>query len=273
MGLDVTAARQAVVDFLKAYAGAAADNGAALDRAVGSTRLARWAHWLEVQNASFPGEVTGALDIRSLDFVGSATIQGVLEAQVNLSATVTLTYRPDQGPAFQTVRQLDGPVTLFHRSSGDWAVVDITRDGQSMFASIQLFTNQIRSAKGITVQLDSLFTFAPSWSFNVIVRNSTGHAISLNPKEAAILTRLPGQPATPANGLGITPTLARIPAGATVEGSMDFPTQSSASGRVLRIPFRAGNRVVSIDFQLSGIVTPAAIPSPTATAPAPGATS
>lgn len=267
VGLDVAAARRAVVDFLQAYADAADDHGAALTGLVGAPELRRWIRWLDVQNTSFPGEISGEVHIGALTFQGAVSTRGTLAAQIDVSATVTFEYVPAEGEAFPPiVRRLDGPVTLARRGTGEWVVIDATRDGQSIADSIQPLSDQVQSDRGITVRIDSLFTFPPYWSFNLVVENHSLRTVTLDPKRATISSVQAGV-AEVSNGRGATPSLTRIPAGTRVEGSINFATQPDAPERVLTLAFGMGRRLLEFRFALDGLVNPRPVPIPTASGP------
>lgn len=265
-GLDVAAARQAVVDFLDAYAHSADDGGTALQRTVAGDKLSDWVHWLTVQNQSFPGTISGSVELRSLNYLLAIPTQGTLAARIDLGATVRFQYAPDQGQPFSADRIMDGVATLVLRNPADWGVLDITRDGRSMADAIQVFKNVSRSSAGITVKIDSLFTFQPYWSFNLVVRNGSKQTISFDPKDASLAPEHP-EGEQPKKGQAVTPPLAEIRAGDTVEGSINFTTPASPDNQVLHLPLRMGKRIVVFEFPLGAIVNPAPSPSPTVSPP------
>ncbi len=265
-GLDVAAARRTVADFLEAYARASADGGRALEALVESRELKLWVHWLSVQNANFPGDMGSTVDLRSLTFAGSVPFRGTVAAQVDLGATVTFEYRPDGDKPFARTRVMDGSVTLLRRGPGEWGVVDATRDGLSMSDSIQIFKDTAATQAGVTVHVDSLFTFPPFWQFNVVVANGSGKDLTLDANGVSLTDKPP-----PGQTVAVTPSLARIYAGTRAEGQIGFPAQSGPEGLVLTIPFRLGGRVLAFHFPLADLVIPA--PAPTASATPPVVTS
>jgi hypothetical protein len=269
--LDAGAARQTVIEFLDAYASASSDGGAALADLVASEELRAWVHWFGVQDAQFPGTITGEPDLRGVAFLGSVPTDRVLGAQLDVGATITFSFEPTDGDPFERTRILDGPFTLASGSPGDWRVVDLTRDGIPMSDGIQLLRGEERTDHAITVKLDSLFMFAPNWQFNVVVENRSGKAIDLDPSTSALFVERAG-------GFeqldGVTgPSLIVVPAGSSVEGLMSFPLQDSADGRVLVLSYRQGGRDYRFDFPLQGIVTVVPPPPPTSGAEVPAASS
>jgi hypothetical protein len=170
--LDAGAARQTVIDFLDAYANASSDGGAALADLVAGDEIQAWVHWLGVQDAQFPGTITGEPDLRGVAFIGSAPTKRAVGAQVDVGATITFSFVPTDGDPFERTRILDGPFTLASVSPGDWRVADLIRDGIPMSDGIQLFRGEERTDGAVTVELDSLFMFTPNWQFNVVVENA-----------------------------------------------------------------------------------------------------
>jgi hypothetical protein len=268
--LDVSSARQTVLSFLAAYAGSGRDGGQALSRLVAGTKLDAWVRWLGVQDREFAGTIDGAVDVRSIRFAGEGTIDSTPGAQVDLGASVTFSYVPADGAPFQRTRILDGPVTLIRTGAGDWRVVDATRDGTSMATAIQLFRGARLTRAGVSVELDSLFAFAPDWQFNVLVHNSSGAPVVLDPTAtAALAIRQPGGGTRALKGT-ITRSLVQVPDGATVAGLVGFPFQDSTRGLTLVLPYRLrSGRMARIAFALDEIVTPAQGPPTSSGSPSP----
>jgi hypothetical protein len=256
------AARQTVIEFVDAYAGASSDAGTALEELVTGDELEGWVRWLAVQNAQFPGIVEGLADVRSVAFVGTTRTQRALGAQVDLGASIRFSYTPVQGDPFARTRLLDGAVTLVSLAPGDWRVLDLTRDGVPMSDGIELFEDEVRTDRGVTVRLDSLFMFTPSWQFNVVVENRSEGEIRLDPQGTALFVRRGPGDLERVDGL-ISPALARLPIGTGVQSLLSFPLQDSAEGRVLQLTFRRGSEVYRLDFPLQDLVTTVPPPPPT----------
>lgn len=269
--LDAGAARQTVIDFLDAYAGVPSDDGAALARLVAGEELQTWVTWLAVQDAQFPGIVTGEPDLRGVAFLGTVPVRRATGAQVDIGASVTFTYRPTDGKPFARTRILDGPVTLASASPGEWRVVDVTRDGVPMSDGIQLFRGEERTEGDVTVTLDSLFMFAPNWQFNVIVENRSGAPVELVPDATGLFVEQAGTFA-PVEGV-TSPSMDEIGAGSGTGGLMSFPQQDSADGRVLVLTYRRGGEDYRFDFPLQDIVTVVPPPPPTTEAEEPAGSS
>ncbi len=261
LGLDLASARQTAIAFLRAYAAAPQDDAAGLAPLVATDKLADWVHWLGVQNREFAGTIHGSLELRSVQVAGFRDIQGALGIQVNVTGTVTFDYAPAGGQPFQRTRLLDGPILLVRVAPGDWRVVDLTRDGRSLVSGITIFPNLAQTIRGVYVRIDSLFQFSPEWQFNLVVENHSGHDITIDGRNLALSTRGGAAGRTRVSGV-LTPSLARVPDGSAAQGSIAFPEQTTARGLLLSIPFRLhGGGVVSFDFPLGGLVTPAAVPA------------
>jgi len=270
LGLDVASARRTALDFVNAYAHTTEDDGARLSALVVGPKLTAWVHWMTVQNQQFDGTISGVADVRSVAFVDSFLVQSAVGGQVNLGASVTFTYDPVDGQAFDRTRIMDGPVTLLRTGTAEWRVVDATRDGQSMDDGIQLFKDLSMASHGVRVSLHSLFMFTPAWQFNVTVVNGTGGLIRFEPKGLALLVRRQGGPPQRARGV-YTQALVTLPSGFDAEGLVGFPQQEEASGRTLSLAYRlAGGRRVTFAFPLGDVVTQ--VP-PTSSEPSPAPTS
>jgi hypothetical protein len=270
LGLDVASARRTALDFVNAYAHTTEDDGARLSALVVGPKLTAWVHWMTVQNQQFDGTISGIGDVRSVAFIDSFLVRNAVGGQVNLGASVTFTYEPADGQAFDRTRIMDGPVTLLRTGTAEWRVVDATRDGQSMDDGIQLFHDVSMASHGVTVSLHSLFMFTPAWQFNVTVVNRTGGLIRFEPDRLGLFVRRQGAPAQRMEGV-YTEALDALPSGFDAEGLVGFPQQDEAKGRTLSLAYRlAGGRHVTFAFPLGEVVTQ--VP-PTSSEPSPAPTS
>ena len=259
--LDASAARQAVVDFVDAYAASPTEGVGALAQLVVGPELGSWVRWLNVQHREFGGSIDAVADVRDVEFIGSVDARRAMGAQVGLSASVTFLFEPLDEEAFERARILDGLVTLLQTEKGSYRVIDLQRDGVPMSAGIELFREETRSEGAAEATLDSLFMFPPNWQFNVVVRNSGGTPLILEPdlvglyvEGAAGFERL--EPV-------ITGSLALVPPGMDAEGILAFPLQDSAQGRVLTLAYLSGRKLVQFDFPLDELVNVVPPPPPT----------
>lgn len=270
LGLDVASARHTALDFVNAYAHTTEDDGARLSALVVGPKLTAWVRWMTIQNQQFDGTISGIADVRSVAFVDSFLVEDAVGGRVNLGASVTFTYDPADGEAFDRTRIMDGPVTLLRTGTGEWRVVDATRDGQSMDDGIQLFKDLSMANHGVMVSLRSLFMFTPAWQFNLSVVNGTGSLIRFDPGRLALLVRRQGAPPQRTRGV-YTQALVALRSGFGAEGLVGFPQQEEAKGRTLSLVYRlAGGSHVTFAFPLGDVVTQ--VP-PTSSEPSPAPTS
>jgi hypothetical protein len=263
-GLDAAAARQTVVDFVDAYAASPTAGVLPLAHLVIGPDMASWVRWLAVQHREFPGSITGSADVRDVEFVGALEGQAATGAQIGLSATVTFSYAPTGADPFERSRILDGPVTLVRTAAGTFRVVDLVRDGVPMSDGIQIFKHEGQTDGGVTVTLDSVFTFAPNWQFNVVVANRSGRTLVADPRASGLFVTAHGT--TEGSPSAVTPSLETIASGRPVDGIFAVPLQDDASGRTLSLVFHDGRRLLRFEFPLEDLVetAPAGATGPTA---------
>jgi hypothetical protein len=268
--LVAASARRTAIDLVQAYADAPLDGGAALAQLVAGPKLERWVYWLGVQNAQFPGNIVGHVDLRGARFDGWAPLEQGIGAQVTLGATVGFTYTPAEGEPFARDRVLDGPVRLVSLRPGDWRVVDLTRDGVPMSAGIQLFHNEVRTEEGVSVRLDSLFMFTPNWQFNLVVENRSRRPIRLDAAATGLYRELPDGSFERTEGVPSVALRATVPPQRGLRSLIAFPEQDSAAGRSLVLTFRTDGRALRFAFPLEDLVSPVPPPPPTGGAPTAG---
>lgn len=261
--LDASAARQAVVDFIDAYAASPTEGAGALAQLVAGSDLASWVRWLDVQHREFIGSIQAVADVRDVEFVGSVEARAATGAQVGLSASVTFTFDPQNADEFQRARILDGVVTLLRTETATYKVIDLQRDGVPMSAGIELFRDETRSDGDVEVVLDSLFMFPPSWQFNVVVRNRGPDPLTLDTDISGLYVQEPGgfERLPPS----LTGSLKVVPPG-SAEGILAFPLQDSGQRRVLTLAYHTGRTsrdVLRFDFPLDDLVSVAPPPPPT----------
>jgi hypothetical protein len=258
--LDAAAARQAVAEFVEAYAASPTEGSAALQRLVAGRELVSWTRWLDVQHREFPGTIDAAADVRDIRFVTALEAEQARGAQVGLSALVTFAYAPEDDEPFELARVLDGLVTLLRLDNGDYLVLDLVRDGVPMSSGIEVFRGQSQRRRGLEIELDSLFMFAPSWQFNVIIRNTGTEPVMIDPEAAGLY--VPGAAGAERLEGTISPSLAVIPPGAEVTGILGYEQQESADERVLTLVFGTDAGAERFDFPLQGLVTVVPPPAP-----------
>jgi len=175
LGLDDAGARQAVRDFVQAYANAPQDGGAGLASLADGALMFRWVHWLEIQNEVFPGTIVGHAQVSSMGalhtfpesaFPGTTNpVSGLL-----LSASVTFDYAPAQGAPFRRTVSLNGPILVQSVASGRWHVLAFTRDG----SNLEEFLTPVDASQttaGVEVTFDTLITSSDQWLIGVTIAN------------------------------------------------------------------------------------------------------
>jgi hypothetical protein len=269
-GLEAAIARDTAERFVFAYASANQDDARELASIVTGPKLRAWAHWLGVQDREFEGTISGTPEVRHAVFVGELQAEGTTGAEVDLDASVTFTYSPNDGQPFTQRRDLSGPLVLIQTGPVDWKVLDGVRDGVRMSDAIELFKQVSIASGGVTVQIDSVFLFAPTWQFNVVVTNGTDAPIRLDPTRVGLFVKSGPDEFTRVTG-AVTQSLADVPPGANVEGQMAFSSRSSSDGTVLSLGYTSGHeRFPPFAFPLQPLIT---VPSPSPTASGPGAAS
>jgi hypothetical protein len=102
--------------------------------------------------------------------------------------------------------------------------------------------------------------FAPSWQFNVIIRNTGTEPVTIDPAGAGLY--VPGASGIERLEGTISPSLTTIPPGGEVAGILGYEQQDSADGRVLTLVFGTGAGSERFDFPLQGLVTVVPPPAP-----------
>jgi hypothetical protein len=265
-GVQLVGARQALVDFLNAYANAANDDGRSLEQLVtgGPPELRDWVTWLIVQNRSNPGELTGTARIDGIRFQNFVSILGKIPgATFSLDATVTLSYRPPNAAPVIVTHDFSGDATVFQRSPGDWGVYDVTRDGRSMDSAIFLLNGLSVAGHDLDVHIRSLWNLQPFFSFNVTVENHGTRAVSFDDAKT-VLVGATATDLTPSQSH--TSGLDHIPAGKSASGTINFgPPSPTTSGVVVAFDPAKG-RPVELSVSVNRLAN--AIPAPPTGAPA-----
>lgn len=262
LSLDLSAARQTVIDFLNGYAVASQDRGISLERTVGSRSLQHWAHWVTVQFEEIEGEVTGDVEIREVKPVDQAVLGDLPALQVSVDATVSLSLELPGGQVDRESHDFVGVATLIQRDTGYWVLLDIPRDGRSLADSIALQQGD-QEVDGIRVELASVFAFPTVIMANLVVHNGSDGPLRMNLKSSAL--RVGTVEVSPR---AITPTLAgKLAPGETAEGSMffdaaDLPPPEDQDAVTVLVGLRRGpGRPTVLEFPLE-VQQAEPIPSP-----------
>jgi hypothetical protein len=261
--IKAAGARAAAAAFVRAYASETDANPRALARLVDGARLERWVYWLGIQDREFPGTITGAVDNSQIGPAAPfdvATVPGsaAFLRDVDVSATVTFSFLPDEGELITLSRTLDGPMRLlFDGQRGTWSVLDFTRDGIPLSRSFEIVPKRtVVSRSGTDVAMDA-FVSVPYWQF--FLRISSDRDIGLAPQDVRLVG---AQGARVASARDVTASIRSVASGDDVEGIVTFPAQATADGLTLRMTLRGPGGPATVAFVLQGLIDP--IPSATA---------
>ncbi len=258
-------ARATAAAFVRAHASDTGADPRTLARLVDGKRLQRWVHWLGVQDREFPGTISGAVDDDQIGpaapfELSSVPGSGALLGDVNVQATITFSFQPDDGKTITLSRSLDGPMRLLYDDArGTWGVLDFTRDGIPLSQTFEVVADTVKGSRdGIDLTLDS-FVSVPYWQF--FIRVSSDRAVRIASHDAELLDP---EGARVAVAQDVTSSLRANDARATAEGIVTFPAQASAGGLTLRMTLRGPGGPTVFDLALEGLIhpIPVAIGSP-----------
>ncbi len=255
--VKATGARAVAAAFVRAYANDTGANPRTLTRLVDGDRLKRWVHWLGVQDREFPGTISGVVENSQIGpavpfEVTSVPGSEAFLREIDVRATITFSFRPDDGDAIMLSRSLDGPMRLlFDEERGTWSVLDFTRDGIPLSRTFEIVAESAAvSRNGTGVAIDS-FVSVPYWQF--FLRMSSDRTVGLAPRDAELLDADDGRVAVARE---VTSSLRAIAAGPGVEGIVTFPAQATADGLTLRMTLRGRGGATSFNFNLGGMIHP-----------------
>jgi hypothetical protein len=265
--VKATGARAAAAAFVRAYADDTGAHPRALARLVDGDRLQRWVHWLGIQDREFPGTISGVVEINRIGPAAPfelTSVPGSVEflRDVDVRATITFSFEPEDGDVITFARTLDGPMRLlFDEEHGIWSVLDFTRDGIPLSRTFEIVATEAAVSRGGTdVAIDS-FVSVPYWQF--FLRTSSGRAVGLAPRDVELMDADGGRVAVARE---VTSSLRAIAPGRAVEGIVTFPPQATADGLTLRVTMRGPGGARTFDFELEGLIHPVAVvtasPSP-----------
>ncbi|HEY7399579.1 MAG TPA: hypothetical protein VH989_01655 [Actinomycetota bacterium] len=260
-GIQDAAARDAAIRFIHAYATAPQDGGTALTGVVDGL-ASDWAHWFDVQNATFDGAVTGQASILSVG--PPASTNGATPAVVvDVQASVTFTYAPSDGSSLAPqVRSLDGPMLLAQVGPYDYRVEDFTRDGQALHSFFASLAGPGTVREGIRVSVHAVIVSGATWQVGLDVRNSSASSIEVGSSNVGLFLDQQIVPGT------VVSTFDPIQPGTTEEGFVTLPAPAGAGQ--LALVLRFGSSVEPIDFviaipdprEATGQSVPSSSPSP-----------
>ena len=145
-------ARATAAAFVRAYASDTGADPRTLARLVDGKRLQRWVHWLGVQDREFPGTISGAVENDQIGpaapfELSSVPGSGALLRDVDVQATITFSFQPDDGKTITLSRSLDGPMRLLYDDArGTWGVLDFTRDGIPLSQTFEIVADSVEGS-------------------------------------------------------------------------------------------------------------------------------
>ena len=255
--VKATGARAVAAAFVRAYASDTGANPRKLAGLVDGDSLQRWVHWLGIQDREFPGTISGTVENNEIGPAAPfelTTVPGsdAFLRDVDVRATITFSFRPEEGDVITLSRSLDGPMRLlFDDERGTWSVLDFTRDGLPLSRTFEIVADDATVSRGgADVAIDS-FVSLPYWQF--FLRTSSDRALGLAPRDAELLD---GDGERVAVAREVTSSLRTIAVGPAVEGIVTFPAQASAEGLTLRLTLRGPRGSTVLDFKLRGLIHP-----------------
>jgi hypothetical protein len=255
--VKATGARAVAAEFVRAYASDTGANPRKLAGLVNGDSLQRWVHWLGVQDREFPGTISGTVENNQIGPAAPfelTTVPGseALLRDVDVRATITFSFRPEEGDVITLSRSLDGPMRLlFDDERGTWSVLDFTRDGLPLSRTFEIVADDASISRGgAGVAIDS-FVSVPYWQF--FLRASSDRATGLASSDAELLDA-DGERIAVARE--VTSSLRTIAAGPAVEGIVTFPAQATAEGLTLRMMLRGPGGATVFAFKLRGLIHP-----------------
>jgi hypothetical protein len=180
IGLEVVAARQAVIDFLQDYTEVWEDSSY-LEIGVATLSMARWAHWQNVRFEASGGEYEAEVEVRDIQAQELLPVLDSVGIRFDLEASVTWTHTTEEGEANEAVHDFSGPAVVVQRDVGDWLVGDVTLNGDAISSQF-VQVGEERTRGDLEVTLDSLLRILPDVGVfaNVHVVNDSDETINLD---------------------------------------------------------------------------------------------
>jgi hypothetical protein len=265
--VKATGARAVAAAFVRAYANDTGAHPRSLARLVDGDRLQRWVHWLGIQDREFPGTISGAVENNQIGPAAPFELTSMPGSEaflrdVDVRATITFSFQPEDGDVITFSRSLDGPMRLlFDDQHGTWSVLDFTRDGIPLSRAFEIVAKSAAVSRGGTdVAIDS-FLSVPYWQF--FIRVSSDRAVGCAPRDVELLD---ADGARLAVAREVTSSLREIAAGRSVEGIVTFRAQATAEGLTLRMTLRGPGGPRTFHFKLGDLIHPVPVvtgsPSP-----------
>jgi hypothetical protein len=186
IGLEVVAARQAVIDFLEDYTGVWEDSSR-IEIGVATLSMARWAHWQNVRFEASGSEFEAEVEVRDIQAQELVPVLDSVGIRFDLEASVTWTRTSDDGEAVEAVHDFSGPAVVVQRDVGDWLVGDVTLNGDAISSQF-VQVGRERTRGDLEITLDSLLRILPDFGVfaNVHVVNGTDETVVLDAERSGM---------------------------------------------------------------------------------------
>jgi hypothetical protein len=186
IGLEVVAARQAVIDFLQDYTGVWEDSSS-IEIGVATLSMARWAHWQNVRFQASGSEFEAEVEVRDIQAQELVPVLDSVGIRFDLEASVTWTRTTEDGEAVEAVHDFSGPAVVVQRDVGDWLVGDVTLNGDAISSQF-VQVGEERSRGDLEITLDSLLRILPDFGVfaNVHVVNGTDETVVLDAESSGM---------------------------------------------------------------------------------------
>jgi hypothetical protein len=257
-------ARSVALAFLRAYARSPSDGGRALDSLVIGPLAKQWVHWVAIQNESFPGTITGSLQLGDLGppllvRAENGSLDDVLAYGIVVRATVTFEVTGQDGRTGRIPRVMDGLIVVIRSPDGLFRVLNFERDGLRLDEFFKVFDGAEEHRNGVTVEIRNLVQLE-RWQFGVRITNRTRQPLRVLPNDSALLTpaRVPATDQPP-----IVTFPRAIRPGRSEEGIVSFTTPGSQGPLDLQIAVAGPDgKATGFIFAVPGTTTGSATPSP-----------
>ncbi len=239
--------RGATLGFVDAYR-ATVLGGGDLEALAATPLMRRFAYWLGVTNAAFPGEITATSIVNA---VGPATVVGtegrVLE--VDLSAQVDVVAQPTDGDPLGFTVPLDGPVRFAATEPGAWRVIDFVRFGVPVSGAF-LPLDLVYERPGVRITLDA-FGGVPTWSFFVRMAATGPNVLTLSEADVTLVS---ADGTVVGEAIEVSVPLLEIAPGGRIDGALSFEPIEEIRGVSLRIDVGGPEDPAPLEIPLSALV-------------------
>jgi len=224
----------------------------------------QWVHWVAIQNESFPGTITGSLQLGDLGppllvRAENGSLDNVLAYGIVVRATVTFDVTDQKGQTGRVPRVMDGLIVVIRSPDGLFHVLNFERDGRRLDQFFQVFDGAEEQRNGVTVEVRNL-VHLERWQFGVRITNRTRQPLRVLPNDSALLTSA-REPATDEPPIVMFPR--SILPGRSAEGIVSFATPGTSGPLDLQIAVAGPDgKATGFVFAVPQATTASATPSP-----------